>query len=308
MISFYKLNFMNVLLTGTNGFIGYNLAKTLIETGYNVITFKSRYPICNKNLNLSYINSHWNECDLSEINKIDLLIHHSSITDTFFDDKNLMFKSNVSDAISLFREALNKSCKKIIYASSMQVYGNAKIPFTENSYNNPLNYYALSKLYLEEEVKQIANEFKDVSFIGLRYGNVYGPSESHKNRMASMVRQIGCQMIKSSPKLYKYGEQKRDFIYITDVIDAIISSFQINESIILNIGSGVGISFNRIVELFNFAFNLNRKPIYIDNPFYDKYQNDVILDISLAKRKIGFFPKISIEEGIKHYISSGEII
>jgi ADP-L-glycero-D-manno-heptose 6-epimerase len=123
--------------------------------------------------------------------------------------------------------------------------------------------------------------------------------------MASMIFQIGRQMLTTDPVLFKYGEQRRDYIYISDVIEAIYAATRAKNSMILNIGSGKGVSFNRIVSLFNQKLGLRRRPKYMDNPIKDKYQENVVLDVTLAKENLGFKPAITIEEGISRYIKSG---
>src|SRR3990172_3006389 len=295
---------MKALLTGAAGFIGANLAIYLNNKGGKIICISK--DISKRCLGLpgQKIDVPWVETPWKEVGQVDVLIHHAAITDTSCADKNKILKKNVYDAIAFFNTALQHSCSRIVYASSMQVYGNATLPFKEDTTIEPLNLYAKSKRMLEVEATKLAQHYKNAVMIGLRYGNVYGPGEDHKGKMASMVTQIGRQIILKDPVLYKYGEQKRDFIYITDVLEAIYASMQAKESIILNIGSGKGISFNRIVELFNNEFGTSRKPVYIDNPFAGKYQDEVILDISLANEKLGFKPDVPIELGIHQYVES----
>jgi ADP-L-glycero-D-manno-heptose 6-epimerase len=296
---------MKALLTGATGFIGYNLASYLTNKGWRIICVSKDVDKKCPELPGQKIDAPWAETPWQEIGQVNVLIHHAAITDTSYTDKNSIFKKNAYDAIAFFETALRNSCSRIVYASSMQVYGNASLPFKEDAPVGPLNLYAKSKRMLEEEATKLAQEYNNTVIIGLRYGNIYGPGENHKGKMASMVTQIGWQMLVRDPVLYKYGEQRRDFIYITDVLEAIHASIQAEESTILNIGSGKGTSFNRIVELFNNEFGTNRKPVYIDNPFEGKYQDEVILDISLAKEKLGFKPKVSIEQGIHLCVESG---
>lgn len=298
---------MRTLLTGATGFIGSHLAHYLNSKGWKVSCVgedisKKRPDIPGQKIDVPWMDTPW-----QEIGQIDALIHHAAITDTSCSDKDKILKTNVYEPVAFFKAALQRSCSKIIYASSMQVYGNSPIPFREDTPVSPLNLYAKSKSILEKEVAKICQEHQDAALIGLRYGNVYGPGEDHKGKMASMVTQIGRQVLLKAPTLYKYGEQRRDFIYITDVLEAIHASTQFNESIVLNIGSGKGTSFNRIVELFNNEFGTDCKPTYIDNPCAATYQNDVVLDISLAEKMLSFKPKVSIEQGIHRYVASGTL-
>jgi len=300
---------MKVLLTGAAGFIGANLAKYLNDKGSDVISIGQNISKRSPRLPGLKIDAPWSAVPWEKIGPVDVLIHHAAITDTACTNLEKMLKENVVDAISLFKAALSHSCSKIIYASSMQVYGNAPVPFTEDTALNPINLYSKSKKILEDEASVLVKQHKDrgAVIIGLRYGNVFGPGENHKGKMASMVNRIGKQVISNSLTLYKYGEQERDFIYITDILDAIHASIQLSESTIFNIGTGIGTSFNRIVELFNREFKTDVKPVYIDNPFRDNYQDKVILNISRAHELLDFNPKISIEKGIRFYVESGAL-
>ncbi len=293
---------MRALLTGATGFVGANLADYLNNRGWEIICVsKDIYKRCpdlpGLKIDAPWINTPWNE-----IGHVDVLIHNAAITDTSCADENMILNINAYDAVVFFRNALQHSCTKIIYASSMQVYGNAPLPFKEDTHVNPLNLYAKSKKILDDVVAELNIQYQSAVMIGLRYGNIYGPGENHKGKMASMVTQIGKQMLTKAPVIYKYGEQRRDFIYITDVLEAIYAGMNAKESAVFNIGSGQGTSFNSIVELFNKEFSTDRKPKYIDNPFTGEYQEDVILDISLANKMLGFRPAISIEQGI-HLLS-----
>ena len=296
---------MKVLLTGAAGFIGANLANYLSGKGFDIICIGQDISKRSPGLPGLKIDAPWSAVPWNEIGHVDILIHHAAVTDTSCTDSNKMIKENVSDAVSLFKAALHNSCSRIIYASSMQVYGNAPVPFKEDTPLRPLNLYAESKKILEVEANKLVNRHQDAVIIGLRYGNVFGPGENHKGKMASMVTRIGKQVLSKNLILYKYGEQERDFIYIADVLDAIHASMQITESAVVNIGTGKGTSFNRVVELFNTEFGTDVKPVYVDNPFKDNYQDNVILDISRAVKLLGFNPKISIEKGIHRYVESG---
>jgi ADP-L-glycero-D-manno-heptose 6-epimerase len=115
-------------------------------------------------------------------------------------------------------------------------------------------------------------------------------------------------MQKASPKLFKFGDQKRDYIYVKDVVKANILASKAKESCIVNCGSGTATSFNKIVEQLNFILGMNRNPEYIENPFQGAYQNHTECDMSLAKEKIGFVPGYSFEKGLKDYYDSGFLV
>jgi len=276
---------MKALVTGATGFIGSNLVNSLIERGYEIIA----------------LDKNWKTSE-----KYDILFHLAAINDTTRQDKEEIFKVNVKLSKELFEQSKKAGCKKIIYASSTAVYGNSPAPYIESSTKiNPLNPYAESKVEMEKIANKFSEENKDTTTIGLRFCNVYGRGESKKGRNATMIYQLAQQMLKENPKIFKYGEQKRDYIYIKDIVNALIKSSYAKESCIVNCGAGQATTYNDLVNLLNSVLKTSRKPEYIQNPYLGKYQNHTECDMTLAKEKIGFVPKFDIESGIKDYYNSG---
>lgn len=309
---------MKVLITGGAGFIGSNLSSFLIDRGAQVTILEdfSKGIIENiKTLEIELIKGKVEDENL--INSLsgksfDFIHHQAALTDTTIDDSEKMMKVNVAG----FKNILNLARRdrtQVIYASSAGVYGNGPIPMKEFQELSPLNAYALSKMKADELALVFAKENKNIKVIGLRYFNVYGPKEAHKDKSASMIWQLACQMNpalvcksgvkqRKSPRIFKYGEQERDFIYIKDVVEATVKAMETKEGGIVNIGTGQKTSFNRIIEILNEVLATNFEPEYFDNP-YDFYQNYTQADTNLAEQLLGFKAKFSIEQGIQDYCS-----
>ncbi len=237
----------------------------------------------------------------------DSIYHLAAITDTTISDEKNMMKVNVDGFKNILNLAGHEKAS-IIYASSAGVYGNGPIPMKEIQELSPLNTYSISKVKMEKKAMSLS----EPRMIGLRYFNVYGQGESHKGKSASMIRQLAHQMNEGkTPRIFKYGEQERDFIHVSDVVIATISAMEVldeaklTKNIVLNIGTGVTTTFNRIIEILNEILNKNFKPDYFNNP-YDFYQNHTLADITLATQILGFKAKYSIEDGIKNYLSRGK--
>jgi len=144
--------------------------------------------------------------------------------------------------------------------------------------------------------------------IGLRYFNVFGPGESHKNerdgnKTASMILQL-YQQVKAGNqlRLFKYGEQKRDFVYIRDVISANLAALEAPRSGVCNVGSGEARSFNDIVSNLSELLDLKLDVEYFDNPF-SFYQEHTEADLSASEKLLNWKPEWSLEKGMKDYIS-----
>lgn len=298
-----------VLITGGTGFIGSNLALNLIENGYEVIITgnESEQDILDLGVKKCLYPSSFG-IDFSELEDIDILFHQAALNDTRITDRREMLLSNFESSKILFRYVANHGCKRIIYASSTAVYGRNSPPYKESGPFDLNTPYAESKLLLDDYAQNFSKDYPDTIVVGLRYCNVYGPRENHKGKRASMIYQLAQQMQKGRPKLFKYGKQRRDYIYIKDVVEANILAMSASESCIINCGFGKSISFNEIVEILNEVFNLHRETVYINNPYEGNYQDYTECDMTLAKEKLNFIPKYTIEDGIKDYLKSGFLV
>jgi ADP-L-glycero-D-manno-heptose 6-epimerase len=121
--------------------------------------------------------------------------------------------------------------------------------------------------------------------------------------MASMVWQLANQ-VKSNqrPRIFKWGEQKRDQVYIKDVVRANLLALKAKKNAIVNIGSGQTISFNEIIEVLNKIFSLNLEPQYIENPYVGSYQEYTQADLTLANSVLGYTPIWKFDEAVKDYM------
>ena len=166
--------------------------------------------------------------------------------------------------------------------------------------NSPLNKYGESKLQQDQIVRNyLKNNENRVPIIGLRYSNVYGNGESHKGNMSSMIYRIN-QQIKNKEliKLFEYGEQKRDFIYVDDIVGYNVSSAFSNKSGIFNAGYGNSYSFNDVMRFFEIYYNSSIKVEFINNP-YNFFQNHTLCDIDETLYKPIFDLKNGINQTLK---------
>ncbi len=299
---------MKALVTGGTGLIGSNLAMELLRQGHEVIITGHDAEFKIPGFKGKYLQPSFIGLDFDAIGRVDVCFHQAAINDTTLMDKQEMFRANVESAKKLFEYVVNKGCKHIVYASSTAVYGNLLPPYKEDGPVEPLNPYAESKVVLDTFAMDFAKKHPDIVIVGVRYCNVYGPQEKYKWKRATMIYQLAQQMLKGDPVLFKHGEQKRDYIYVKDVVRANLLAAQAKESCIVNCGAGTATTFNEIVKILNEVLGTKRTPKYIDNPYGDKYQSFTLCDMTKAKKKIGFVPEFDIRKGIKDYFMTGELV
>jgi ADP-L-glycero-D-manno-heptose 6-epimerase len=296
---------MKCLVTGGTGLVGSNLALHLLQAGHEVMITgheaEQELPeFKGKCLFPGFIGIDW-----EAIGKVDVVFHQAALNNTRLMDREEMFRANVESSKTLFQHVVRRGCKRIVFASSTAVYGKNPAPYSESGPFDLNTPYAESKKALEEFAMIFAAGNPNVIITGLRYCNVFGPREWHKGHRATMIYQLAQQMRKGNPKLFKYGEQRRDYIYVKDVVQANLCAASAPKTCIVNCGSGRATTFNRLVEILNQTLGVHRTPEYIDNPYEGNYQNDTTCDMTLAKEKIGFVPRYNIEDGIKDYYESG---
>ncbi|OUO57661.1 ADP-glyceromanno-heptose 6-epimerase [Candidatus Avelusimicrobium gallicola] len=295
------------LVTGGAGFIGSNIAKTLEAQGHEV-TVMDDFSKNGHFKNLIGFKGDVITADLFEYMPTDMyfdaIFHEAAITDTTVMDQKAMMEQNVEAFKNLLNFAAENEIKKVIYASSAATYGNGPVPNVETQPTHPENVYGFSKVIMDNVARQFAEDNNDMTIIGLRYFNVYGPGEYYKGKMASMVYQLYNQMKAGKrPRVFKYGEQQRDFVYVKDIVKINLCALNNGkETCVYNAATGIPRDYNAIIACLNKELGTNLEPEYIDNP-YPFFQLKTQADMTLAKEKLGYEPDYSLEAGIADYVS-----
>ena len=307
--------YKHIVVTGGAGFVGSNLtlelAKRYPEADITVVDdFRS-----GNFKNLEGFKGDVIAANLADFNakhyfggkKVDLLFHLASITDTTDHNQFRQVHDNVESWRNLLGYFEGRKTR-LVYASSAATYGIAAGINKVDQEPKPANVYAFSKVQLDNLARHFAAANPTQIVVGLRYFNVYGPREAHKGPASSMILQLAQQIRRGeAPRIFKNGEQIRDFVYVKDIVNCTILASRARKSGIYNAGSGVPRSFNDIVENLNRVLGTQWQPYYIDNP-HAHYQPHTEADLTETTKALRYTPKFTLETGIDDYAASGFLV
>ena len=301
---------MRILVTGGAGFVGSNLARRLIADGHDTVVLDDFSSASWTNLidfsgDVLTVDVAGDTSRLLAQKPFDVIFHEASITDTTVMDQRKMMHNNVEG----FRNLLDLAAgwgSRVVWASSAATYGRGPAPMKESQRAEPLNVYGYSKLAMERLAERYASRLAH-PIVGLRYFNVYGPGENHKGKFASMIGQLARLMRGGKrPRIFTDGEQKRDFVYIDDVIQANLKAMNAKSSGVFNVGSGAAGSFNQVVHHLNRVLRADLSPEYFENP-YAFFQTLTEADITKSRQFLNYHPKYDLARGIDAYHASGKL-
>ena len=311
-----------IVVTGAAGFIGSVLANYLNINNLDNIIIVDDFTKIEKLPNYNTLPYDRIERDQfidwldKHHNDIDTVIHLGARTDTTEFDYSVFEKLNLNYSKNIWNICSNYGID-LYYASSAATYGDGALGYNDDleiiDKLQPLNPYGLSKNEFDKwAIKQIN---KPKHWAGFKFFNVYGPNEYHKKRMASVVFH-GYNQIKDEGKIklfkshrpdYKDGEQKRDFVYVKDVIKVLFWFLEHRpENSIYNLGTGKARSFIDLAKSIFSAMNIKENIEFIDMPkdIRDKYQ--YFTEANMTKlHNIGYnYSFYSLENGISDYVKN----
>ncbi len=315
-----------VLITGAGGFIGHNLVNLLLsDKNYELILTDRNLPrdyfteinetqnhrIACYNLDIMNKESMF---DTFSNHNIDTCVHLAALVNVEdsikYPDKTM--DVNVKGTINILEACANNQVENFVFASSAAVYGHPmKIPITEKHQLNPISPYGVSKLLAEKHVTSYMNSKQIRNTISLRIFNAYGDIQfGNVSVITKFAKRLSLCL---PPVIYGTGSQKRDFVSIKDVVNAMLLSIKAMEErrdllesaspLIFNIGTGVATT---IKDLCQQMINLSGLEL---EPFYKEGSNEADInascaDITKAKKFLNFHPNTNLSDDLKRIISS----
>jgi UDP-glucose 4-epimerase len=286
-----QLKERTVVVTGSKGFVGSRLVEALSSAGYSLIGMD-----ISDNVDITREDDIKNALNGISPGDIEAVFHLAAkmFVPHAWDAPDETFKINLMGTRNLLEQCRTMDIKKFIFASSY-VYGPAEyLPIDENHPVNPSNPYAESKVMAEEACKTFHDEH-GISCIILRPFNLYGPGQSPNFLIPKIIKQLQEGKIELMDP-----EPRRDYLYISDMIDAYLKAADYSGSgyDIFNIGYGKSYSVAEVVEII---FKLSGKsvPVSYKGERRKGEVMDTVADITKAKDQLNWIPTVSIEDGLK---------
>lgn len=298
---------MKIIVTGGAGFIGSHLVESLLSDGHELLIFDNF--LTGKKENLSFDgNFKLVEDNFGSKNSLALLKNfdpevcfhlaaQSSVV-VSVQDPGLDFEHNILQPVKLLDALINSNCKKFVFTSSGgTIFGEPEnIPTKESDYSNePASPYGVAKKKLNEIIKMMTSN-TTLSYSILNLSNVYGPRQDPHGE-AGVVSIFSNKYLNGErPVIYGNGQQTRDYIFVKDVVSALIKSSKIDYDLFLNIGTGIETSVNQLAESLKTQFSSNLNPIYQDAREGELQRS--VLDNTKARKLLNWEPQYDLNAGM----------
>ena len=306
------MKYKKALVTGGAGFIGSHLVDTLNKNNIEVLVVDNLLTGKKENLksldleNIIY-GDVGSEDALENIRNFnpDVCFHLAAQSSVVIsvEDPLLDFEHNLLQPVQLIKTLLVTDCKKFIFTSSGgTIFGEPKvIPTSEEDYaGEPVSPYGLAKKKLNELI-EVMLQNTEISYSILNLSNVYGPRQDPYGEAGVMSIFTGKLLNNETPTIYGDGEQTRDYVYVLDVVDALLKSSESDENLFLNIGTGVETSVNELVSILSKKISWDGEPNY--EPKREGELLRSVLNNQRAKMEIGWEPNYTLDTGLDKLIS-----
>ena len=311
---------MHVLVPGGAGFIGSHLVDGLLAEGAKVRVLDSLATGRESNLADAADRIEWIRGDVRDRSAVaaavagtDAVLHAAALPSVIgsIEDPSTCNEVNITGTLNLLLAARDAGVKRVVFSSSSSIYGDSPVlPKREDMMPQPMSPYALQKL-AGEHYMRLFLELYGLAAISLRYFNVFGPRQNPRSQYAAVVPLFAKGLLEGKRlTVYGDGEQTRDFTFVGDIVSAnllCLNAPQEAASGVYNIACGERISVNRLARELA---ALTGKPcdcVYM--PARPGEVRESQADFSLAQRRLGWRPRVSLEEGlrrtVRYYAGSG---
>ncbi|MFN0173355.1 MAG: SDR family oxidoreductase [Saprospiraceae bacterium] len=307
-----------ILVTGGAGFIGSNLVDALLTDERisfvrvldNLSTgFEGNIAHHRNNPKFEFIEADIRDFEacLSACNGMDFVSHHAALGSVPRSIQAPLTTNavNITGTLNILQAAKETGIKRVVYAASSSTYGDSsELPKIEDKIGRPLSPYAVTK-YVNELYASVYARTYGMEIIGLRYFNVFGPRQSPNGAYAAAIPLFISQLQKGeSPTIHGDGSNSRDFTFVDNVVQAnLLALFCENKNAlgeVFNIGFGQQTTLMELFEILRNELNVDSKPVFGPERLGDIPHS--LASIEKAQRILGYFPKVSVAEGLRRTV------
>lgn len=299
------------LVTGGAGFIGSHIVEELLSRGASVRVLDNLST--GRRENLAGMDVDLIEDDIREAaacaracEGVDAVFHEAAFVSVpaSIEDPIACHEVNVTGSINVFRAAAAAGCRRVVYASSCAVYGDAeKTQLGESDAGRMLSPYAASKM-ASEIYARVFPVCWGLTTVGLRYFNVFGPRQDPKSPYAAVIPLFASAYAEGGrPTIFGDGEQTRDFVYVKNVVSAnlLAGEAPLSDAVVFNVGTGVGTSVNQLAEGVRRLMGAAQGAIHGPERFGDIRHSRA--DIGAIRASLGYEVLTSLEDGLERTVS-----
>ena len=300
----------NIIVTGGAGFIGSNLVEKLLEMGKSVIIIDNLST--GKQENISHLlekGALFYEHDITDIEMLKriFMLHKPKIVfhlaaqasvSRSVREPDFDARVNIIGSLNLLNLSVEYGVEKFVFSSTGgAIYGDGvEVPTPETTCPNPISPYGIAKLSVEKYLEFFGKE-KGLRYTSLRYGNVYGPRQDPYGE-AGVVAIFTERMLKDEEVVINGdGEYVRDYVYVSDVVEANILAMEKGDGEVINIGTSRGTTVNELFGMLKEITGYSKDPVY--GPPRPGDLRKSVLDISRAREVLGWEPKVKLEDGLR---------
>ncbi len=288
------------LVTGGAGFIGSNLVEDLLKSG-EVVVIDNLHTGSLENLPDGSKGLRFIQEDSANINSLeisaDLVFHLGIYSASPMYRDNPFLVSEVVRGMTAILEYARKHDSNVVFASTSSIYNGIKTPHREDAIPLVTDYYTEARI-VAERLSEMYCKLYGINVSAMRFFSVYGYHEDAKRGYANLATQFLKSIVNDeSPVLYGDGSQRRDFVFVKDVVDALIRASSVKGFNIFNVGYGKNYSLLELVEKINKLLGKNIQPRFTEIPVKN-YVMETLADISKSEGKLGFRAKIGLDEGL----------